>query len=201
MNILICDDDKLYIDMIRKYVDEFFADHKITDYKVYEYNSGDEAAKNNEKIDIAFLDVEMDEGVFRYINKPLERPVIMRGLHKALLLCSKSQSKKINIEYKGDNVIIEQDSIICIESLVRKRYIKTDTQSYISLKSLSYWQSVLDEDKFFLVNKSFIVNIDRVERFTDKYIELKGIEEPIDLSREKRTAFKQKMLLYLAGQE
>ena len=42
MNILICDDDKLYIDMIRKYVDEFFADHKITDYKVYEYNSGDE---------------------------------------------------------------------------------------------------------------------------------------------------------------
>ena len=275
MNILICDDDKLYIDMIRKYVDEFFADHKITDYKVYEYNSGDEAAKNNEKIDIAFLDVEMDgingieagkclrnnnknivlfiitsymgylddamdEGVFRYINKPLERPVIMRGLHKALLLCSKSQSKKINIEYKGDNVIIEQNSIICIESLVRKRYIKTDTQSYISLKSLSYWQSVLDEDnlrnvvkeckilihstqngmrsdnplnrlsyresvldenKFFLVNKSFIVNIERVERFTDKYIELKGIEEPIDLSREKRTAFKQKMLLYLAGQE
>lgn len=201
MNILICDDDKLYVDMIRKYVDEFFADHKITDYKVYEYNSGDEAAKNNEKIDIAFLDVEMDEGVFRYINKPLERPVIMRGLHKALLLCSKSQSKKINIEYKGDNVIIEQDSIICIESLVRKRYIKTDTKSYISLKSLSYWQSVLDEDKFFLVNKSFIVNIDRVERFTDKYIELKGIEEPIDLSREKRTAFKQKMLLYLAGQE
>lgn len=201
MNILICDDDKLYVDMIRKYVDEFFADHKITDYKVYEYNSGDEVVKNNEKIDIAFLDVEMDEGVFRYINKPLERPVIMRGLHKALLLCSKSQSKKINIEYKGDNVIIEQDSIICIESLVRKRYIKTDTQSYISLKSLSYWQSVLDEDKFFLVNKSFIVNIDRVERFTDKYIELKGIEEPIDLSREKRTAFKQKMLLYLAGQE
>ena len=207
MNILICDDDKLYVDMIRKYVDEFFADHKITDYKVYEYNSGDEVAKNNEKIDIAFLDVEMDgingieagkclrnnnknivlfiitsymgylddamdEGVFRYINKLLERPVIMRGLHKALLLCSKSQSKKINIEYKGDNVIIEQDSIICIESLVRKRYIKTDTQSYISLKSLSYWQSVLDEDKFFLVNKSFIVNIDRVERFTDKYIEL-----------------------------
>lgn len=47
----------------------------------------------------------------------------------------------------------------------------------------------------------FIVNIERVERFTDKYIELKGIEEPIDLSREKRTAFKQKMLLYLAGQE
>ena len=38
MNILICDDDKLYVDMIRKYVDEFFADHKITDYS-FLYNS------------------------------------------------------------------------------------------------------------------------------------------------------------------
>lgn len=236
MNILICDDDKLYVDMIRKYVDEFFDEHKITDYKVYEYNSGDEAAKNNEKIDIAFLDVEMDgingieagkclrnnnknivlfiitsymgylddamdEGVFRYINKPLERPVIMRGLQKALLLCSKHQSKKVNIEYNGNNTIIEQDSIICIESLVRKRYIRTDTESYTSLKSLPYWQNVLDEDKFFLVNKSCIVNIDRVVRFTDKRVELKGREEPIDISREKRTDFKQKILLYLAGQE
>lgn len=236
MNILICDDDKLYVDMIRKYVDEFFAEHKITDYNVYEYNSGDEAAKNNEKIDIAFLDVEMqgingieagrclrnnnkhivlfiitsymgylddamDEGVFRYINKPLERPVIMRGLQKALLLCSKHQSKKVNIEYNGNNTIIEQDSIICIESLVRKRYIRTETESYTSLKSLLYWQSVLDEDKFFLVNKSCIVNIAKVAKFTDKDVELKGIKEPIVLSREKRTAFKQKMLLYLAGQE
>lgn len=236
MNILICDDDKLYVDMIRKYVDEFFAEHKITDYNVYEYNSGDEAAKNTDKIDIAFLDVEMqgingieagrclrnnnkhivlfiitsymgylddamDEGVFRYINKPLERPVIMRGLHKALLLCSKNQSKKVNIEYNGNNTIIEQDSIICIESLVRKRYIRTDTESYTSLKSLLYWQSVLDEDKFFLVNKSCIVNIDRVIRFTDKHVELREVAEPVDLSREKRVAFKQKMLLYLAGQE
>lgn len=54
---------------------------------------------------------------------------------------------------------------------------------------------------FFLSINPSLLMIDRVERFTDKYIELKGIEEPIDLSREKRTAFKQKMLLYLAGQE
>ena len=150
---------------------------------------------------MGYLDDAMDEGVFRYINKPLERPVIMRGLHKALLLCSKSQSKKINIEYNGNNTIIEQDSIICIESLVRKRYIRTDTELYTSLKSLSYWQNVLDEDKFFLVNKSCIVNIDRVVIFTDKCVELKGREEPIDISREKRADFKQKVLLYLAGQE
>ena len=60
MNILICDDDKHYVDTIRKYVDEFFVERKITDYMVYEYYSGEEAAKNTKKIDIAFLDVEID---------------------------------------------------------------------------------------------------------------------------------------------
>ena len=71
---------------------------------------------------------------------------------------------------------------------------------YKSQKSF-FWLNVLDKDRFFLANKSCIVNIDRVVRFTDKHIELKGAKEPIDLSREKKNAFKQKMLLYLAGQE
>lgn len=57
MNILICDDDKLYVDMIRKYVDEFFADHKITDYKVYEYNSGDEVARWTELMELKLANV------------------------------------------------------------------------------------------------------------------------------------------------
>lgn len=55
MNILICDDDKLYIDMIRKYVDEFFADHKITDYKVYEYNSGEKQLRIMKRLILHFL--------------------------------------------------------------------------------------------------------------------------------------------------
>ena len=236
MNILICDDDKLYVDMIRKYVDEFFAEHKITDYKVYEYNSGDEAAKNSEKIDIAFLDVEMngingieastilrknnkdiivfiitsymgylddamDEGVFRYINKPIEKITIFRGLQKAVDLCYKKQSRKIVIKSANANVIIEQDSIIYIESIMRKRYIYTEQKEYISNNSLTFWKNILDSDIFCIVNKSIIINITKVEEFSNSYIKLKDIEQRISLSRDKKDEFKQKLLMYLAGQE
>lgn len=38
MNILICDDDKHYVDTIRKYVDEFFVERKITDYIIWYMN-------------------------------------------------------------------------------------------------------------------------------------------------------------------
>lgn len=236
MNILICDDDKLYVDMIRKYVDEFFVEHKITDYKVYEYYSGDEAAKNSEKIDIAFLDVEMngingievskilrknnkdivvfiitsymgyiddamDEGVFRYINKPIEKIIIFRGLQKAVDLCYKKQSRKIMIKSASANIIIEQDSIIYIESIMRKRYIYTEKKDYISNNSLTFWKNILDNDIFCIVNKSIIINITKVEEFSNSYIKLKNIEQMISLSRDKKDEFKQKLLMYLAGQE
>lgn len=236
MNILICDDDKLYVDMIRKYVDEFFVEHKITDYEVYEYYSGDEAAKNSEKIDIAFLDVEMngingieastilrknnkdiivfiitsymgylddamDEGVFRYINKPIEKITIFRGLQKAVDLCYKKQSRKIVIESANSNVIIEQDSILYIESLLRKRHIYTESGEYISTESLTYWKNILGKETFCHVNKSTIINIKKVKEFSNTYVKLENVEGTIDIARDRRNEFKQKLLMYLAGQE
>lgn len=236
MNILICDDDKLYVDMIRKYVDEFFVEHKITDYKVYEYYSGDEAAKNSEKIDIAFLDVEMngingieastilrknnkdiivfiitsymgylddamDEGVFRYINKPIEKITIFRGLQKAVDLCYKKQSRKIVIESANANVIIEQDSILYIELLLRKRHIYTESGEYISTESLTYWKNILGKETFCHVNKSTIINIKKVKEFSNTYVKLENVEGTIDIARDRRNEFKQKLLMYLAGQE
>lgn len=177
MNILICDDDKLYVDMIRKYVDEFFVEHKITDYKVYEYYSGDEAAKNSEKI------------------------TIFRGLQKAVDLCYKKQSRKIVIESANANVIIEQDSILYIESLLRKRHIYTESGEYISTESLTYWKNILGKETFCHVNKSTIINIKKVKEFSNTYVKLENVEGTIDIARDRRNEFKQKLLMYLAGQE
>lgn len=236
MNILICDDDKLYVSMIRKYVDEFFTEHKITDYRIYEYLSGDEAVKNGERIDIAFLDVEMegingiragtmlrennkdiiifiitsymgylddamDEGVFRYINKPLDKSTIFRGMRKAVELCYKNQSRKVMIKSADTSVIVEQNSIIYIESLLRKRHIYTESGEYTSFESLAYWENVLDSEIFCRVNKSTVVNIRKVSEFSNTYVRLEGVEGTIDIARDRRNEFKQKLLIYLAGQE
>lgn len=236
MNILICDDDKLYVSMIRKYVDEFFTEHKITDYRIYEYLSGDEAVKNGERIDIAFLDVEMegingiragtmlrennkdiiifiitsymgylddamDEGVFRYINKPLDKSTIFRGMRKAVELCHKNQSRKVMINSADNSVIVEQNSIIYIESLLRKRHIYTESGEHISFESLTHWENVLDCETFCRVNKSTVVNIRKVSEFSNTYVRLEGVEGTIDIARDRRNEFKQKLLIYLAGQE
>ena len=236
MNILICDDDKICVERMKEYVQDFFRDRKIADYKIYEYFSGEAAARESDIIDIAFLDVEMegingievskilrknnkdivvfiitsymgylddamDEGVFRYINKPIEKIIIFRGLQKAVDLCYKKQSRKIMIKSASANIIIEQDSIIHIESIMRKRYIYTEKKDYISNNSLTFWKNILDNDIFCIVNKSIIINITKVEEFSNSYIKLKNIEQMISLSRDKKDEFKQKLLMYLAGQE
>ena len=236
MNILICDDDKICVERMKEYVQDFFRDRKIADYKIYEYFSGEAAARESDVIDIAFLDVEMegingievskilrknnkdivvfiitsymgylddamDEGVFRYINKPIEKIIIFRGLQKAVDLCYKKQSRKIMIKSASANIIIEQDSIIYIESIMRKRYIYTEKKDYISNNSLTFWKNILDNDIFCIVNKSIIINITKVEEFSNSYIKLKNIEQMISLSRDKKDEFKQKLLMYLAGQE
>lgn len=236
MNILICDDDKICVERMKEYVQDFFRDRKIADYKIYEYYSGEAAARESDIIDIAFLDVEMDgingievskilrknnkdivvfiitsymgylddamdEGVFRYINKPIEKIIIFRGLQKAVDLCYKKQSRKIMIKSASANIIIEQDSIIYIESIMRKRYIYTEKKDYISNNSLTFWKNILDNDIFCIVNKSIIINITKVEEFSNSYIKLKNIEQMISLSRDKKDEFKQKLLMYLAGQE
>ena len=60
MNILICDDDRQYVDLLNKYVTSFFRNHNIPDYNIYKYFSGEDVVKDMKYIDIAFLDVEMD---------------------------------------------------------------------------------------------------------------------------------------------
>ena len=109
--------------------------------------------------------------------------------------------QKIVIKESKNNVIIEQDDIIYIESIARKRCVYTEKQEYLTLESLAYWKKLLDDDMFFLVNKSIIVNIKKVEQFSNNNIRLKGIEQEIPLSRDRKSEFKQKLLLYLAGQE
>ena len=56
MNIAICDDQTELINVIRKYVDEYFAENG-RNYLVDEFNSGNALLNTNKKYDAVFLDI------------------------------------------------------------------------------------------------------------------------------------------------
>ena len=61
MNIGICDDQKEHRMELISFCERYFKD-KTTEYKIYEYCSGEEfAASSTDELDILLLDIEMDE--------------------------------------------------------------------------------------------------------------------------------------------
>ena len=237
MNILICDDDRQYVDLLNKYVTSFFRNHNIPDYNIYKYFSGEDVVKDMKYIDIAFLDVEMDgingievgrrlrqknpdivifiitsymgyldeamdQRVFRYINKPIEKPAIMRGMQKALALSYKKAMGRIVITVDNREIVVNQNSIICVVATGHSKYIYTDDGNiYENSESMAYWKDKLDDNMFVQTNKSYIVNISYVNSISDVRIELNGIKEKAVLSRGSRKELKTKLLMYHASQE
>lgn len=237
MNILICDDDRQYVDLLNKYVTSFFKNHNISDYNIYEYLSGEDVVKDMKYIDIAFLDVEMDgingievgrrlrqknpdivifiitsymgyldeamdQRVFRYINKPIEKPAIMRGMQKALALSYKKSMGRIVITVDDREIVVNQNSIICIVATGHSKHIYTDDGNiYENSESMAYWKDKLDNNMFVQTNKAYIVNISYVKSVSDGRIELNGIKEKAVLSRGSRKELKTKLLMYHASQE
>lgn len=59
MKIAICDDDKIIVELLNKYIIEFFDKMNSRDYDIHEYSSGDKLLEDSEENDLIFLDIEM----------------------------------------------------------------------------------------------------------------------------------------------
>lgn len=64
MRIVLCDDDKDVLNLLKKYLQEYFSSGRLAQPAYSEYMSGEELLRAEsrggmEKVDIAFLDVEM----------------------------------------------------------------------------------------------------------------------------------------------
>lgn len=58
MNIAICDDDKIIITQVKKYLETFFCkEEKYTE--IYTFTSGEEMLSKNVQFDLCFIDIEM----------------------------------------------------------------------------------------------------------------------------------------------
>ena len=65
--------------------------------------------------------------------------------------------------------------------------IVTPDRKYVVLMSMKKLEEVLPTDRFFRVHKSFIVNVELIQQFTAKEIEVAGNKIP--LSRFKKQRF------------
>lgn len=126
-----------------------------------------------------------------YIHKPVTRERFKKAVNKAL-----SHHK-----LRNDSNANEDDRFIFVKSNLKKRkvilgtlkyiealgdYVKfvTNTDTFVVLATMKSFEDELPSNSFLRIHKSYIVNLDRVERYNSREVEIEG--EKIPLSRHKK---------------
>lgn len=129
-----------------------------------------------------------------YLLKPISFERLLQGIHKYLdesTSHEQNPGKTLHIE-KSDFIFVRAErkmvkvsfnEILYVESL--SDYIKIhrdDEQMLITRETLSNLEAMLPRAKFLRTHRSFIVSLDKVERFTSDTIEIGKYEIPISRS-------------------
>ena len=85
------------------------------------------------------------------------------------------------------NEKIYLNTILWIEAMGDYIRIQTPTRKYVILSTMKQFMSRLPEHQFFRTHKSFIVKMDKIERYTPSEVEIAG--ELLPLSRSRKNEF------------
>ncbi len=124
-----------------------------------------------------------------YLRKPIEKERFYNAVHKAI-----TNYKLKNEEGFGD------EDFIFVKSNLKKRkvflgelryiealgdYVKlvTEHESLIVLSTMKAFQALLPAERFLRIHKSYIVNLDKVQSYNSKNIELENDKLPLSRNR------------------
>ncbi|MAT89331.1 MAG: DNA-binding response regulator [Flavobacteriaceae bacterium] len=126
-----------------------------------------------------------------YLRKPISRDRFYNAVHKAIT----------NFKLKSEDSFDDEDFIFVKSNLKKRKvflnelryiealgdYVKlvTEHDALVVLSTMKNFESLLPEDRFLRIHKSYIVNLDKVERYNSKVIELEN--EQLPLSRNRKT--------------
>ncbi|RKS42690.1 LytTR family two component transcriptional regulator [Gillisia mitskevichiae] len=126
-----------------------------------------------------------------YIHKPVNRERFNNAVSKALNL----------YQLKTNGVPVEDENFIFVKSNLKNRkvflsklkyiealgdYVKfvTEKDTFVVLATMKSFEQQLPSDKFLRIHKSYIVNLEKVERYNSKNIEID--KQQLPLSRHKK---------------
>jgi DNA-binding LytR/AlgR family response regulator len=131
-----------------------------------------------------------DYAAVDYLQKPVNKERFYKAVQKAMEI---QLLKKDGVEEEGEFIFVKSNlknfkvyitKIRWIEAFGDYIKIITEEESHLVLSTMKAFESELPKDRFLRVHKSFIVNVDKVERFNSKFAEIGNTKIP--LSRNKK---------------
>ena len=144
-----------------------------------------ELKNRNSKVIIFFVtafdeyqDEAMDLHIFRFFEKPFDEGRLYRSLDKAMEFLNESYVD-IYLDKNGETVKVLVDDVIYIKRENRKTIVVTTDDKYTTKTKFDDLVSKLPNTFFFLVHKSFLVNIHYITRYSYKEIYLGDTRIPV----------------------
>ncbi len=124
-----------------------------------------------------------------YLRKPISKDRFLNAVHKAIT----------NFKLKNEDNF-DEGEFIFVKSNLKKRkvflndlryiealgdYVKlvTEHDALVVLSTMKAFEALLPSDRFLRIHKSYIVNIEKVERYNSKVIELDNEQLPLSRNR------------------
>ena len=143
-----------------------------------------------------FIYDSIEQNIFYFLRKSnLEND--FNKFYKKYLSLKTNKTKTLQVISDRYSYIINQDDIIYIESYKNHVTINTTDNSYKVYKSLTKILEDLDYKQFYRLNKFMVVNLDKVNSFNDKCINLDN--KLIDFTRGSRNSFIEAYGIYKRG--
>lgn len=133
---------------------------------------------------------------FCFITKPLNKNSIFKSLKEKLeLYCT--TIAKIGIETKKGIYTVPVKDILMFEVIERNAIVYTNKGNFKSVHSLSFWLNQLPKNVFFQTHRSYIVNMEHVDKFDTSLVYMDNGTNTAYLTKRKYGSFKTAYLFYL----
>ena len=175
----------------------------ILDIEMKEMNGievKDYLQQRNSKSKIAFVtghEENMPEAFGENVMGFILKPVSVEKLHHILrVACSKlRKAKLIEMEYNARPLVLNSDDVYYIQAEDKYSYINSGTNTFFSDKILKHWEDELRECDFVRVHRSYLVNLAKIKKITEKVILEDDTE--ITISRSKKQELNERYRLFL----
>lgn len=108
-----------------------------------------------------------------YILKPVKEHQLEIALNKAVEKLDLKEAFLL-LETKGQFVKVKEKQVSLIESMGHNTILHTDGNEYESKKSISTFESELNESLFFRCHRCYLINVAKIESISKNEVKLEG---------------------------
>lgn len=116
----------------------------------------------------------MDLKVLRFLEKPINSERLYAGIDRAIDTLNDTTVGFYLRDGDMDYKKVLLCDLIMIETDRRRTKVYTDAEVFRTKKTLSEWQRELTEPFFMMPHNSFIINMNKIVKFSRTEIELEG---------------------------